>query len=73
MTDPRDCRPPEGTSDGTWCLLQSDKQQNMIAVMWRLGAWVCHTWVSEWPTVVQVGTMTGLGWRFHSIAEPPHE
>lgn len=66
-----ECRPPVGTADGTWCLLWSDRLKNMIAAMWRFEMWVCHTWVSERPTVVPPDTMQGLGWRFHSIAEPP--
>lgn len=71
MTAPRDCRPPENTPDGTVCWLQDGSGFRAPAI-WRDrvgGYW-------GWPVVNCARPpewVARYGWRFHSIAEPPHE
>lgn len=72
MTAPRDCRPPEDTPDGAMLWLRNDKEDSWCVVQWdarnRDGALL---W---WPVGgVKPIQLKRDGYRFHSIAEPPHE
>lgn len=78
MTAPRECRPPEGTPDKTICwLFRYDENGNVRDRQpWlyrdRQGwapYWIQHGGGNKWRTQ----DMADYGWRFHSIAEPPHE
>lgn len=83
MTAPRDCRPPEGTPDGTVCWLEIDEEEPCDlgpireTAVWRVRPWWRGGCYFESNTVyvrkLSVRYMTRRGWRFHSIAEPPHE
>ncbi len=79
MTAPRDCRPPEGTPDGTVCWLVMAAHGG-IATTYRVAVWrvpyrMFHPFwelpgqTAEWAA----SQLEGWGWRFHSIAEPPHD
>jgi hypothetical protein len=78
MTAPRDCRPPEDTPDGTVCFL--DGHHDVLDLPIRLLAtWHTRPWWrggSYWtlPHIIQFFAPRRMrGYRFHSIAEPPHE
>lgn len=71
MTTPRDCRPPEGTPDGTRHRLTwgGGSVITTIPAVWRDGAW-------DWPYTSPGGQnrytpdeLSRAGWR---LAEPPH-
>lgn len=72
---PDECRPPEGTKDGTWCNLthvleRPDKPP--VQARWFGGGHNAERW--EWPpSSLSVERMTLFGFRFHSIAEVPHD
>jgi hypothetical protein len=67
-----ECRPPEGTPDGTVCVLQYGFSGVDYTPIWVTGTY-------HWPHPTIVGTvvaympeeLAAAGWRFHSIAEPP--
>ena len=67
-----ECRPPEGTPNGTVCVLQYGSSGVDYTPIWVAGAY-------HWPHPTIVGTvvaympeeLAAAGWRFHSIAEPP--
>ena len=65
----RDCRPPEGTPDGTVCVL--------LTADMRLNAkWVAPMWIWSHDGMEMGASpafMADMGYRFHSIAEPPHD
>ncbi len=75
-----ECRPPEGTPDGTWCRLRHKTRRGVkwgvLYAQWtnlgtpeqKRGRW------DMWPSAPPVSPerMWLEGWRFHSIAEPPH-
>lgn len=67
---PHECRPPEGTPDGTVCWLVHDHLPKSAVTWWsNTEHWVCFPLhASRKPA-----WMAKRGWRFHSIAEPPHE
>lgn len=67
MTASRDCRPPDGTPDGQHCWLYHLDDREFCTAIWTGGLW----W---WPHGGRTGrNMARDGWRFHSIAEPPHD
>lgn len=68
-----ECRPPEGTPDGTVCWLVHPKD-GIHPATWRFhGSWAPH-WA--WP-IVPIGRdprwVYAFGYRFHSIATPPED
>lgn len=64
---PDECRPPEGTPDGTVCVLTYGKTQKKIKWRTRYGD---KRWVSLVSGITNSpGVMGAAGWRFHSIAE----
>ena len=70
---PRECRPPEGTPDGTVCWLQ---QLNRAGRHYTYAAWNWRGWGWEHFGSTEIWSpleMANYRWRFHSIAEPPHE
>ena len=69
MTAPRDCRPPEGTPDGTMCWLRNDKGDGWCVAIWShvMGEWL---WWFPFGGMKPV-SMAREGYRFHSITEPP--
>lgn len=70
---PHECRPPEGTPDGTVCWL---KNRNLeLKWVWNVAG---SGWPEHWSSprtrlASRCAVMYDGGWRFHSIAEPPHE
>lgn len=67
---PDECRPPSDTPNGTTCWLYYDPPagpREWIALRWFGG--------DVWSGVFDAGVnrATRLGWRFHSIAEVPHD
>ena len=64
------CRPPEGTPQGTTCWLYANlpggKRQ-----------WIAAIWLGNdlWGSAHDFGAnrVARAGWRFHSIAEVPHD
>lgn len=73
-----ECRPPDGTPDGTVCWLFRYDGGGLIRerMPWRYRE--RQGWRPYW---VQIGSaqkwlttdMADYGWRFHSIAHPPGE
>lgn len=78
MTAPRDCRPPENTPDGTVCWLSGhhdvlDLPVQVLAT-WHIRSWWRGGNYWTFPSINQYFAPWRLReWRFHSIAEPPHE
>ena len=80
---PDECRPPDGTPDGAVCVLREPRfRDNTGAVMWIPGLFVWHRnwfgarcWYGVYPQsdAHSISSMTRAGWRFHSIAEVPHD
>lgn len=69
MTTPRDCRPPDGTPNGTvcWIVQHTGGGRRMCALPWHApDLWEFGGFV------VRAKAAAERGWRFHSIAEPPH-
>lgn len=64
---PDECRPPVGTPDGVWCWLKRHGPI-WIILLWSGGYW------HEGRHKHAPGVIGGLwGYRFHSIAEVPHD
>ena len=68
-----ECRPPDGTPDGTVCFVALAGGEPFVRAIWHGGAW-------KWPHVSPQGRsaywpaeLAETGWRFHSIAHPPGE
>lgn len=65
-----ECRPPDGTPDGAVCWLYYDPPEGPRQ-------WVALMWLPPdcWGAIHDMGVnrATRFGWRFHSIAEVPHE
>lgn len=66
MTAPRECRPPEGTPDGTVCVLGRRNED------WRF-EWDGRFWIDGRGMEHLPESLASEGFRFHSIAEPPHD
>jgi hypothetical protein len=70
-----ECRPPEGTPDGTWCVLEVqhtyDSYIDVGRLRWR---WVAGGW-QRYADILPFtpSSMHAHGWRFHSIATPPED
>lgn len=78
MTAPRDCRPPEGTPDGTVCWLEGQHDVLDLPVKvpasWHIRPWWRGGSYWKFPGINQFFAPWRMkSWRFHSIAEPPHE
>lgn len=73
MTAPRDCRPPPNTPDGTVCWLYNGMLE--LRWIWRIAheGWPDHWQSPRTGMISRAGEAHRAGWRFHSIAEPPHE
>lgn len=67
-----ECRPPEGTPDRTACWLMQDPMQTGHGIpecaLWASGCWLRFGFDFEFSPRM----MAHAGYRFHSIAEPPH-
>lgn len=67
-----ECRPPEGTSDGTVCVLSNGGPCPMfIRREWDAANDAFHSpdparWYPIWPKL-----LAAYGWHFHSTATPP--
>lgn len=76
---PDECRPPEGTPDGTVCNLIgglfSFGQSPLFPCVWRRYPWWRGGWAWMPPHGRRVSAADAAkhGWRFHSIAEVPHD
>jgi hypothetical protein len=67
MTAPRDCRPPEDTPDVL------DLPIRLLAT-WHTRPWWRGGSYWTLPHIIQFFAPRRMrGYRFHSIAEPPHE
>ncbi len=70
-----ECRPPDGTPDGTVCWLYHDRpdgQREWCALRWVVylfGGITSGGWAGIYD--VASGRADRFGWRFHSIATPP--
>lgn len=65
-----ECRPPEGTQDGTVCWLYYDRPdggRDWCALAWHAP----DVWAGIYDT--GVARAARFGWRFHSIATPPEQ
>lgn len=66
-----DCRPPDNTPAGTTCWLYYDPPDHAPR------QWIALIWhpPDVWSGVYDVGInrASRFGWRFHSIATPPHD
>ena len=65
-----ECRPPDGTPDGTVCWLKHDCGE------WMLAKWRDFHRMSCWQLFGrddedEPSWLAHEGWRFHSIAKPP--
>ncbi len=69
MTMPDECRPPPNTPDGTVCVLRHNrrKRNNWVYLRWR----VVECWDTPLHRAMSPLLLHKLGWRYHSIAEPP--
>ena len=71
MTTPRDCRPPPNTPDGKHCWLYHSDDGEFCVAIWTGASRKDALW--WWPHGGRTArNMARDGWRFHSIAEPPH-
>jgi hypothetical protein len=68
-----ECKPPPGTPDGTVCVLQWGVTGIDSRPLWVAGAyhWL-HPTVHGAVAAYTPEELAAHGWRFHSIAEPPH-
>jgi len=61
-----ECRPPEGTPDGTVCWM-TDGAGKYECVQWEAGAYIRFGMATEYTPRY----FSACGWRFHSIATLP--
>lgn len=66
---PRECRPPEETRKRTYCWVRS-ANGTLECLLWQgdEGWWLPGSVLPRAPE-----DLADWGWRFHSIAEPPHD
>lgn len=71
MTAPRDCRPPEGTPDGTVIRLRFGVSDTVVDGVWVDGRYHWpHPNVRGAVAAYAPDELAAAGWR---IAEPPHD
>jgi hypothetical protein len=62
-----ECLPPKGTPDNTFAWLYDGKNEWWVVAEWCNDLW----YFPGWPKGDAPAKAWELGWRFHSIIEPP--
>lgn len=69
---PDECRPPDGTPHFTPCVLVNSSGKRMV-IHWVAFHGQSPGWQTPTFRRVKPAPMAALGWRFHSLAEVPHD